>query len=94
MRSRPPAAAEDEDMPWLDDLRSRDASPATGWRSEASPIGAVLRRELVTDGPFTETKEAMEGDIIEASDLTSDSVSPPSIPLPRRAGQVRPFWGT
>ena len=91
--------AEDEDMPWLDELRSRDAwvigdrlAPPRRARSVRSRGGKVM----VTDGPFAETKEAIGGfDIIEASDLDEAVRIAAEHPVAATGTiEVRPFWGT
>jgi hypothetical protein len=67
------AAAEEEPFPWLDDLRARNA-----WvigdqlvpPRRARTVRVRDGRKTVTDGPFTETKEAIGGfDLIEADSL-------------------------
>ena len=92
-------ATEDEDFPWLDDLQARDAwvlgdrlAPPRRARSVRTRGGKVL----VTDGPFTETKEAIGGfDIIEASDLDEAVRTAAAHPVAASGTiEVRPFWGT
>jgi hypothetical protein len=67
------AAAEEEPFPWLDELRARNA-----WvigdqlvpPRRARTVRVRDGRKAVTDGPFTETKEAIGGfDLIEADSL-------------------------
>jgi len=67
------AAAEEEPFPWLDELRARDAW-VIGDQLVAPRRARTVRvrdgRKTVTDGRFTETKEAIGGfDLIEADSL-------------------------
>ncbi len=69
----PDPAAEDEGFPWLNDLRARGAW-IIGDQLTPPRRGRSVRRRggkaIVTDGPFTETKEAVGGfDLIEAASL-------------------------
>jgi len=66
-------AAEEESFPWLDDLRARgiwitgdQLAPPRRARSVRVRDG----KRQVTDGPFTETKEAVGGfDLLECDSL-------------------------
>ena len=90
---------EDEDMPWLDDLRSRDAwvlgdrlAPPRRARSVRSRGGKVM----VTDGPFAETKEAVGGfDLIECESLEEAVEIAAAHPAAQLGTiEVRPLWGS
>jgi hypothetical protein len=67
------AAADEEPFPWLDDLRTRviwitgdQLAPPRSARSVRVRDG----KKQITDGPFTETKEAVGGfDLLECDSL-------------------------
>jgi len=70
-----PAAppTEEEPFPWLDELRARNAwliGDQLAAPRRARTVRVREGRKHVTDGPFTETKEAVGGfDVIEAESL-------------------------
>jgi hypothetical protein len=94
----PSQTPDDESFPWVDDLQARgiwvtgdQLSPPRRARSVRVRGG----KPLVTDGPFTETKEAVGGfDIIECSSLDEAVEVAATHPI-AEAGtiEVRPFWG-
>ena len=95
----PAASRDDESLPWLDDLRARGAwvngdqlAPPRRARSVRVRDG----RTLVTDGPFTETKEAVGGfDLIEADSLEEAIEIAAAHPVARLGTiEVRPLWGS
>jgi hypothetical protein len=90
---------DDEEFPWLDELRARGAwitgdqlAPPRRARSVRVRDG----RPIVTDGPFVETKEAVGGfDLIECESL-EEAVEIASRHPVAQIGtiEVRPLWGT
>ena len=64
---------EEESFPWLDELRARNAWVIGDQLAAPRRARTVRVREgkkHITDGPFTETKEAIGGfDLIEADSL-------------------------
>jgi hypothetical protein len=88
---------EDDSFPWVDDLQARgiwltgdQLAPPRRARSVRVRGG----KPLVTDGPFTETKEAVGGfDIIECGSLDEAVEIAATHPM-AEAGtiEVRPFW--
>ena len=93
----PPADAEDE-MPWVDDLRSRGIW-LTGDQLAPPRRARSLRirdgKTIVTDGPFAETKEAVGGfDLLECASLEEAVEIAATHPM-AQAGtiEVRPLWG-
>ena len=64
---------EEESFPWLDELRARNAWVIGEQLASPRRARSFLVREgmkHITDGPFTETKEAIGGfDLIEADSL-------------------------
>ena len=94
-------AAPDEDeegFPWVDDLRAQgiwligdQLAPPRRARS----VRVRGRKKMVTDGPFTETKEAIGGfDLLECGSLEEAVEIAASHPM-AEAGtiEVRPLWG-
>jgi hypothetical protein len=89
---------EDEGFPWLDDLQARGVwltgdqlAPPRRARSVRVRGG----KRMVTDGPFTETKEAIGGfDLIECGSL-EEAVEIASRHPAAEIGtiEVRPLWG-
>jgi hypothetical protein len=90
--------AEEEPFPWVDDLRARGI-----WQigDQLAPPrrGRTVRvrdgKRLVTDGPFTETKESVGGfDLLECGSLEEAVEIAASHPLAQvGAIEVRPLWG-
>ena len=88
----------DEGFPWVDELRARgiwltgdQLAPPRRARSVRIRGG----KKLITDGPFTETKEAVGGfDLLECDSLEEAVEIAATHPL-AEAGtiEVRPLWG-
>ena len=93
------APAEDEEgFPWLDDLQARgiwltgdQLAPPRRARSVRVRDG----KKMVTDGPFTETKEAVGGfDLIECDSLEEAVEIAAKHPIAEMGTiEVRPLWG-
>jgi hypothetical protein len=96
-----PSAATDDDeegFPWVDELRERgiwligdQLAPPRRGRSVRVRGG----KNLVTDGPFVETKEAVGGfDLLECDSLEDAVEIAASHPLAQAGAiEVRPLWG-
>jgi hypothetical protein len=93
----PDEAEDDEGFPWLNDLQARGAwligdqlAPPRRARSVRVRDG----RPIVTDGPFTETKEAVGGfDLIEAGSLEEAVEIAAGHPVAEFGTiEVRPLW--
>ena len=89
---------DEEPFPWVDDLRARGVW-LTGDQlappRRAKSVRVRGGKKLVTDGPFTETKEAVGGfDLLECGSLEEAVEIAASHPL-AEAGtiEVRPLWG-
>jgi hypothetical protein len=93
-----PPTDDKEGFPWVDDLHARgiwltgdQLAPPRRARSVRVRGG----KKMVTDGPFTETKEAVGGfDLIECDGLEQAVEIAASHPM-AEAGtiEVRPLWG-
>jgi hypothetical protein len=94
----PGESAEEESFPWLDDLQARGAW-ITGDQLAPPRRARTVRvrrgEKLVTDGPFTETKEAVGGfDLIEAGSLDEAVEIAAAHPIAEFGTiEVRPVWG-
>ena len=96
---RTKARAEDEEgFPWVDDLQARgiwltgdQLAPPRRARSVRVRGG----KKMVTDGPFTETKEAVGGfDLLECDSLDQAVEIAASHPIAAMGTiEVRPLWG-
>jgi len=89
---------EEKSFPWLDDLQARGAWITGDQLAPPRRARTVRVREgkrLVSDGPFTETKEAVGGfDIIECGGLDEAVEIAAGHPLAEfGAIEVRPLWG-
>jgi hypothetical protein len=91
--------AGEEGFPWLDDLQARgiwiigdQLAPPRRARSVRVRDG----RRLVTDGPFTETKEAMGGfDLIDCGSFEEAVEIAAGHPVAKVGTiEVRPLWGS
>ena len=91
-------ARAEESFPWLDELQARGAwvtgdqlAPPRRARSVRVRDG----RPLVTDGPFTETKEAVGGfDIVECGSMEEAVEIAAAHPVAQIGTiEVRPLWG-
>ena len=94
----PSDTAEKESFPWLDDLQARgmwvtgdQVAPPRRARSVRVRDG----KTLVTDGPFTETKEAVGGfDLLECGSLEEAVEIAARHPIAQMGTiEVRPLWG-
>jgi hypothetical protein len=60
---------------------------------QPTPTATSIRGDVVTDGPFVETKEALGGYyLIEADDLDQALRIAKECPAPRGGVEVRPIW--
>jgi hypothetical protein len=89
---------DDESFPWLDDLQARgiwvtgdQLAPPRRARSVRVRDG----KKLVTDGPFTETKEVVGGfDLLECGSLEEAVEIASKHPVAQIGTiEVRPLWG-
>jgi hypothetical protein len=95
----PSGPADEESFPWLDDLRARGAWITGDQLAPPRRARSVRVRDgkpLVTDGPFTETKEAVGGfDLIEAGSLEEAIEIAAAHPVAQIGTiEVRPLWGS
>jgi hypothetical protein len=89
----------EEGFPWLDDLRARGKWVTGDQLAPPRRARSVRVRDgktMVTDGPFTETKEAVGGfDIIEAESLEEAVEIAAGHPVAQIGTiEVRPLWGS
>jgi hypothetical protein len=92
-----PGSPTEESFPWLDELRARNAWVVGDQLAPPRRARTVRVREgkkHVTDGPFTETKEALGGfDLIEADSLDEAVEIASRHPVAAvGAIEVRPLW--
>ena len=92
------APDEEESFPWLDELRARGRWVIGDQLAPPRRARTVRVRDgkrLVTDGPFTETKEAVGGfDLIEADSLDEAVEIAAGHPVAQGGSiEVRPLWG-
>jgi hypothetical protein len=88
----------DEGFPWLDDLQARGIWVTGDQLAPPRRARSVRVRDgkaTVTDGPFTETKEAVGGfDIIECGSLEEAVEIAAGHPVAQMGTiEVRPLWG-
>ena len=88
----------DEGFPWLDDLQARGIWVTGDQLAPPRRARSVRVRDgkaMVTDGPFTETKEAVGGfDIIECGSMEEAVEIASNHPVAQIGTvEVRPFWG-
>ncbi len=94
-----PESEDEEGFPWVDDLQARGIWLTGDQLAPPRRARSVRVRDgktMVTDGPFTETKEAVGGfDLLECGSLEEAVEIAASHPL-AQAGtiEVRPFWGS
>ena len=97
-RAGPTDTQEEESFPWFDDLQARgiwvtgdQLAPPRRARSVRVRDG----KKMVTDGPFTETKEAVGGfDILECGSLDEAVEIAAAHPIAQMGTiEVRPLWG-
>src|SRR5215831_5572528 len=92
-------AADEESLPWLDDLQARGMW-VTGDRlsppRRAKSVRVRDSKKLVTDGPFAETKEVVGGfDIIECGSFEEAVQIAAGHPVAEIGTiEVRPLWGS
>ncbi|MGH3137195.1 MAG: YciI family protein [Gaiellaceae bacterium] len=89
----------EESFPWLDDVQARGIWVTGDQLAPPRRARSVRVRDgktIVTDGPFTETKEAVGGfDIIECGSLEEAVEIAAAHPVARMGTiEVRPFWGS
>jgi hypothetical protein len=94
----PDETPSDEGFPWLDDLQARGKWVTGDQLAPPRRARSVRVRDgktMVTDGPFTETKEAVGGfDIIEADSLEEAVEIAAGHPVAQIGTiEVRPLWG-
>ena len=92
-------APDDESFPWLDDLQERGIWVTGDQLAPPRRARSVRVRDgktIVTDGPFTETKEAVGGfDILECGSLEEAVEIASGHPVARMGTiEVRPLWGS
>jgi hypothetical protein len=88
----------EESFPWLDDVQARGIWVTGDQLAPPRRARTVRVREgkkLVTDGPFTETKEAVGGfDLIECASLEEAVEIAVAHPIAEFGTiEVRPLWG-
>jgi hypothetical protein len=88
----------EEGFPWLDDLQERGIWVTGDQLAPPRRARSVRVRDgktMVTDGPFTETKEAVGGfDIIECGSLEEAMEIAAGHPVAQIGTiEVRPLWG-
>jgi hypothetical protein len=94
----PDETPSDEGFPWLDDLQARGIWVTGDQLAPPRRARSVRIRDgkaMVTDGPFTETKEAVGGfDIIECGSLEEAVEIAAGHPVAQIGTiEVRPLWG-
>jgi hypothetical protein len=95
----PEEAPSEEGFPWLNDLRERGMWVTGDQLAPPRRAQSVRVRDgktMVTDGPFTETKEAVGGfDIIECGGLEEAVEIAADHPVAEIGTiEVRPLWGS
>jgi hypothetical protein len=92
-----PESSPDDVEVWVDDLESR-GKRLLGERlrppTDATTVRVRQGELLVTDGPFTETKEWIAGfDVLECDDLDEAIELAARHPMARNGRlELRPFW--
>jgi hypothetical protein len=94
----PDETPSEDGFPWLDDLQARGKWVTGDQLAPPRRARSVRVRDgqtMVTDGPFTETKEAVGGfDIIEAESLEEAVEIAAGHPVAQIGTiEVRPLWG-
>ena len=94
----PTDTPDEESFPWLDELQAKGAWVTGDQLAPPRRARSVRVREgktVVTDGPFTETKEAVGGfDIIECGSLDEAVEIAAGHPVAQMGTiEVRPLWG-
>src|ERR1044072_8704729 len=94
-----PLPTEDEEpFPWVDELRAKGiwlTGDQLAPRRRAKSVRIRGGKRMVTDGPFTETKEAVGGfDLLECDSLEQAVEIAASHPVAQMGTiEVRPLWG-
>jgi hypothetical protein len=89
---------DEEGFPWVDDLQARGIW-LTGDQLAPPRRARTVRvrdgKKMVTDGPFTETKEAVGGfDLLECESLEEAVEIAATHPIAEMGAiEVRPLWG-
>ena len=96
---KPGEAKDEESFPWLDDVQARGIWVTGDQLAPPRRARSVRVRDgkpLVTDGPFTETKEAVGGfDILECDSLAEAVEIAAAHPVAAIGTiEVRPLWGS
>jgi hypothetical protein len=94
----PTGAPNEEGFPWLDDLQARGIWITGDQLAPPRRARSVRVRDgkpIVTDGPFTETKEAVGGfDLLECGSLEEAVGIAAGHPAAQTGTiEVRPLWG-
>jgi hypothetical protein len=94
----PDDAQEEKSFPWLDELQARGIWVTGDQLAPPRRARSVRVRDgktIVTDGPFTETKEAVGGfDILECGSLEEAVEIAAAHPIAQFGTiEVRPLWG-
>jgi len=94
----PGDTSDEEGFPWLDDLQARKiwiTGDQLAPPRRAKSVQVRGGKKLVTDGPFTETKEAVGGfDLIECESLEEAVEIAAGHPVAQMGTiEVRPLWG-
>jgi hypothetical protein len=94
-----PAETKEESFPWLDDLQARGIWVTGDQLAPPRRARSVRVRDgktIVTDGPFTETKEAVGGfDLIECGSLEEAVEIASQHPIAQMGTiEVRPLWSS
>ncbi|HKC29175.1 MAG TPA: YciI family protein [Jatrophihabitans sp.] len=93
------AQLDDESFPWLDDVQARGVR-LDGDMLAPPRMAATVRvrdgRQVVTEGPFIETKEAIGGfDILECESMEEAIKIAAAHPVAANGAiEVRPFYGS
>ena len=95
----PTDTPEEESFPWLEDLQARGIWVTGDQLAPPRRARSVRVRDgtpIVTDGPFTETKEAVGGfDLIECGSLEEALEIAAGHPVAQIGTiEVRPLWGS
>ena len=90
---------DEESFPWLDDLQAQGRWITGDQLAPPRRARSVRVRDgkaIVTDGPFTETKEAVGGfDLVEADSLEEAVEIAAGHPVAQVGTiEVRPLWGS
>ena len=91
--------AEEESFPWLDDLQARGLwvmGDQLAPPRRARTVRVRDGKQLVSDGPFADTKEAVGGfDILECGSLEEAVEIAAAHPVAQLGTiEVRPLWGS